>query len=203
MTKKGAGLLLAMSAFALPLAACGGDPAEGENAAGINNDAAALEPGSETLAAALDGDVGTTGDLAKAAGLGTVLDGVGPYTVFAPRDAAFDAWGSDKVGELKGDGMRAQAASLVTAHIVPGLVTTADLQKAIDAGKGGSAMMTTMAGGTLTFSREGNAILVKTEGGQTARLAGDEMLASNGAVHPIDSLLVPTDGGATAPAAGQ
>lgn len=203
MTKRGVSLVLAMTAFALPLAACGGDAAEGENAVAIDNDAAALEPGSETLAGALDGDVGTAGDLAKAAGLGTVLDGVGPYTVFAPRDAAFDAWGPERVNELKGEGMRAQAASLLTAHIVPGLVTVADIQKAIESEDDGSTAMTTMSGGTLTFSRDGDAILVKTESGQTARLVGDETIASNGAVHPIDGLLVPADTGAAATAAGQ
>ncbi|QPQ54326.1 fasciclin domain-containing protein [Allosphingosinicella flava] len=190
MTRNAASVMLAL--LALPLAACGdGAGGGGNDMAAANTAAPATEPGDKSLTAALDGDASTIGDLAKAAGLGTALGGVGPYTIFAPRNAAFDALGKDRVEELKGEGMRAQAASLVTAHIVPGLVTAADLQKAVASGK---AEMTTMAGGTLSFARDGDAIVVKTADGRSARLVGGETLASNGAIHPIDGLLVPMDG---------
>lgn len=183
--------LAAAAIAALALSGCGRSDEE-QNAASNNAATPAVAP-SGTLAAALDGngELDTLHDLARNAGLDEVLGGVGPYTLFAPTDAAFEVLGDDRIDGLKGEGLRPQAIALLRAHIVPGLVTRRDLDAALGRAGANPVRMRTMSGGTLTFAREGEAIVVSAESGTRARLAGDETTASNGAIHPIDALLVP------------
>lgn len=165
----------------LALAACG-DGADKAEATGP------AEPSSRTLAATLQGDraFGTLERVIENAALGEVLAGTGPYTVFAPSDAAFTA----AVGDLGDEAMKAQAAAMLRAHIVPGTLTRADIEAAIAAGEAGSVEMRTMANSLLTFTREGEAVIVSGDNGARARLTGEESLASNGVVQPVDALLV-------------
>ncbi len=175
--------LAAASLAALALAAC--TPAEDETPAAD----AAPEPSSATLAAGLKagGELDGVESLVAAAGLESVLEGVGPYTVFAPTDAAFGAAGP---GDLATEENRAPAAALLRAHIVPGALTRQDILAAIDANTGGKVEMRTMADGLLSFSRDGEAVVVTAPDGATARLTGEQTLAKNGVIQPIDGLLV-------------
>lgn len=149
----------------------------------------AAEPSSRTLAATLNDTDGldTLGDVLSNAGLAAVLEGTGPYTVFAPADGAFAAAGAD--ADFTNETMRAQSAALMRAHIVPGALTRRDILAAVDAG-GDGARMRTMADTLLTFSRDGEAIVVTAADGARARLTGEESLASNGVLQPVDGLLV-------------
>ena len=72
----------------------------------------------------------------------------------------------------------------------PGALTRADIASAIDRGAGKGAQMRTMAGGLLTFTKSGEAIVVTAPDGASARLTGEETLASNGVLQPVDGLLV-------------
>lgn len=166
------------------LAACG---AENDKAAETTDQ---VQPSSRSLAATLRAEAGygTLGRIATNAGLTEVLDGVGPYTLFAPADAAFpaDAAPTD-VGD---ESRRAESAALLQAHIVPGALTRQDIAAALDGDADGSVQMRTMANTLLTFSREGSTIVVTSEGGARGRLAGDEKVASNGVMQPVDALLV-------------
>lgn len=177
--------------LALALGGCGGKGTQNEQAAAADaNSATAVAPSDKTIGAMLGSDgLDTIGKIAKTAGLSDVLDGVGPYTLFAPTDDAFKALGDDRVAALESDAMKAQDAALLQAHIVPGFITAADIAKAID-GNTGSATMTTMSGGTLTFTKSGDTITVASDDGSTATLTGDERLGSNGAIHPVSALLV-------------
>lgn len=169
----------------LSLAACGGD---GEKA-GVETAAGATSPSSRTLAATLKGDdsFGTLGQVVTGAGLTAVLDGKGPYTVFAPADAAFGTAGTDFTSET----MQAQSAALLRAHIVPGALTRADILSAVTkAGAVKGVEMRTMGDTMLTFSRDGDALVVTSADGARARLTGQESLASNGVLQPVDALLV-------------
>lgn len=165
----------------MALASCGdgGDKAE----------TTAAEPTNQTLAAAVKGDAAfdTLEGVVANAGLTGVLEGKGPYTVFAPADAAFTASGGDFTDEA----LRAQGAALLRAHIVPGALTRQDIATALDRA-GGSVEMRTMADGLLTFSRDGDVIVVTAADGAQARLTGGETLASNGVLQPVDGLLVKT-----------
>lgn len=174
--------LAAAPLAALALVAC--SPADDAAPA-----AAAPEASSATLAASLKAGDGLDGleSLVTAAGLEPALEGVGPYTVFAPTDAAF---GSPGPGDLASEENRAAAAALIRAHIVPGALTRQDILAAIDANPTGKVEMRTMAEGLLSFSRDGEAVVVTAPDGATARLTGDQTLARNGVIQPVDGLLV-------------
>lgn len=145
-------------------------------------------PSNRTITATLqgDGDFGTLERVLENAALGEVLAGKGPYTVFAPSDAAFTA----SAGDLGDEAMKAQGAAMLRAHIVPGALTRADILAAIARDGSGEVQMRTMANSLLTFSMEGETVIVTGDNGARARLTGDETLASNGVVQPVDALLV-------------
>lgn len=173
----------ALTPLALVLLAACGDGAD--KAAEPAAETAA--PSSRTLAAALRDD-GAFGEVAANAGLTSVLEGVGPYTVFAPAAAAL---GADTAGaDFRDQSLRAEAAALTRAHIVPGALTRQDIRAAIERDSDGSVQMRTMAEGLLTFSRDGEAIVVTADNGARARLTGEEAVVSNGVVQPVDALLV-------------
>jgi uncharacterized surface protein with fasciclin (FAS1) repeats len=119
-------------------------------------------------------------------GLGAVLEGVGPYTVLAPPDTAIKAAGG---ADLTDPSLKAQGAALLRAHVLPGALNRTDIVSAIDRSAGKGAQMRTMAGGLLTFTRSGDAIVVTAPDGASARLTGEEVLASNGVLQPVDGLL--------------
>ena len=161
---------------ALALAACGERETEGPAGA-----PAAVD---ETLAQVVDGGaLSTLEGVIEKAGLGTVLEGVGPYTVLAPVNAAF-------TGDVAEQADAAAAAAMIRAHILPGAVTRADIGKALDADADGKVEMRTMDDGLVTFSRDGTTIVATGPGGATARLTGEETAATNGVAQPIDGLLV-------------
>lgn len=166
------------------LAACGG---ENEKAA---ETAEQVQPSSRTLAATLRAEAGFSalGRTATNAGLSGVLDGVGPYTLFAPGDPAFPEDGA--LTDVTDESRRAESAALLQAHIVPGALTRADIVAALDGDADGSVQMRTMANTLLTFSREGSTIVVTSEGGARGRLTGDERVASNGVMQPVDAVLL-------------
>ena len=168
---------------ALALAAC----------TNAGNGAGTAEPADQTLNAALGSDrqFATLDEVITNAGLDTVLEGVGPYTVIAPVDAAFTAGGA--TADFTSIELRAQGAELVRAHLLPGSVTREDLITAIDRGGEAGASMRTMSDSLLTFTRDGEAIVVTSEDGATARFTGEQFLASNGVIQPIDGLLIAAD----------
>ena len=162
----------------LLLAACG-DGAE-KTATG---ETAAAGPSQKTLNAALSGSMKK---VVENASLSTVLEGVGPYTLLAPPDAALSGF-TDPA-------MKAEDAALVRAHLLPGAVTRADIGTAIDAAAAKKVEMRTMAGGLVTFTRDGEAIVAAAENGTSARLTGAEGVQSNGVLQPIDGVLMKGQG---------
>lgn len=165
------------------LAGCGGGD-DGKAEAGK-----AAQPSSRTLAATVQGGgFDTLGGALTNAGLVGVLEGKGPYTLFAPADAAFTA--AAGATDFTNEAMRAQSAALLRAHILPGALTRADIAKALDGAGDGGVKMRTMADTLLTFSRDGETIVVTAADGARARLSGEENLARNGVLQPVDALLV-------------
>ncbi len=167
------------------LAACSGaDEKAGEDTA------EQADPSSRTLAATLQAEsgFGTLGRAATNAGLKSVLDGVGPYTLFAPADSAFAVAGAP--ADVADEGRRAESAALLRAHLVPGALTRRDIDAALERDPDGRVQMRTMADTLLTFSRDGEAIVVASENGARGRLTGEERLASNGVMQPVDALLI-------------
>ena len=126
----------------------------------------------------------------KAAGLVDTLAGKGPFTVFAPTDAAFAALPAGTVDTLLKPENRDQLASVLTYHVVPGKVAAADLLAAITA-NGGSASLTTVEGGTLTATVADGKVKLTDERGGTATVVAADLMSSNGVVHVTDAVSLP------------
>ena len=120
-----------------------------------------------TLAAAL-----------KAAGLIETLKGAGPFTVFAPTDAAFAKLPKGTVEDLLKPENKARLTAILTYHVVPGKVMAADVIKVTDA--------KTVQGGSLTVNTGGGKVMV-----DNATVVKTDIAASNGVIHVIDSVVMP------------
>lgn len=120
--------------------------------------------------------------------LAPVFDGKVDYTLLAPSDAAFDALG-DKGDALSRKDQRPLMIAVLRGHVLPGQVTPQAIEKAIDR-KDGPVEMRTMAGGTVRFAKTDEGLTV-SNGSETATIASAAKTASNGAVLPIDKVLLP------------
>lgn len=126
--------------------------------------------------------------VAKAAGLDQTLAGPGPYTVFVPDDAAF---GSAPGGTFDIDPKnRPQLTAIVTNLVLPGTVMVQDIDTAIDAGKG-KAVLATMAGSTLTATKDGGKTVLTDSSGHKATITQGDERYTNGVVHHVDAVLMP------------
>jgi len=121
--------------------------------------------------------------------LADTLSGEGPFTVFAPTDAAFNAVPASARASLMQDANRAQLRSVLTYHVVPGRLTAADLTARVRAGDG-TATLTTVQGGTLTVRQEGDRLTITDATGARANVTQGDVLQSNGVIHVIDRVLM-------------
>lgn len=126
----------------------------------------------------------------KAAGLVDTLSSPGPFTVFAPTNAAFDRLPAGTVGTLLKPENKGTLTTVLTYHVVSGRVTSGQLVKLINAGKG-KAVITTVSGGKLVAKKMGkNIVLVDAKGG-VSTVTTANVTQSNGIVHVIDRVLLP------------
>ena len=126
----------------------------------------------------------------KAAGLVETLKGAGPFTVFAPTNAAFAALPAGTVDTLLKPESKPTLTKVLTYHVVAGKYDAAALSKMIADGKG-MASIKTVAGGTLTAKANGKAIMVTDEKGGTATVTIADVYQSNGVIHVVDKVLLP------------
>jgi uncharacterized surface protein with fasciclin (FAS1) repeats len=126
----------------------------------------------------------------KAAGLVETLEGPGPFTVFAPVNAAFAKLPAGTVETLLKPENKDTLVKILTYHVVPGKLSSAELKKEIKMG-GGKAMLKTVSGGTLWAMMDGKAIVLKDEKGDVARITQADVFQSNGVIHVIDTVLMP------------
>ena len=127
----------------------------------------------------------------KAAGLVAPLQGPGPLTVFAPTNAAFNALPPGTVTTLLQPQNKAQLTSVLTYHVVPGRLDFTALSALIAQG-GGTAMLKTLNGATLTAQMNGprNIVLTDAKGG-VAHITTYDVYQSNGVIQVIDKVLLP------------
>ncbi|MEY4629126.1 MAG: hypothetical protein RLZZ595_1452 [Bacteroidota bacterium] len=126
----------------------------------------------------------------KAGGLVEVLQGAGPFTVFAPTNDAFGKLPAGTVESLVKPEAKATLVKILTYHVVAGNLDAASVVKAIQAGNG-SAKVTTVSGGTLTASLKDGKVILTDENGKTATVVAADLKAGNGVVHVIDSVVLP------------
>jgi uncharacterized surface protein with fasciclin (FAS1) repeats len=191
-------LLAAVSAAALSLAACGDTnttEADTADTAMPADETVPAEPMAATagnIVAVAQGapTFSTLVSAVTAADLGGTLSGTGPFTVFAPTNAAFE-----KIPQATRDTLMAPAgkedlSGILTYHVVAGRVTAADLTKLITDG-GGTATVTTVNGGTLTARLSGSNVVLTDGKGGTSTVTATDTEASNGVIHTIDTVLMP------------
>jgi uncharacterized surface protein with fasciclin (FAS1) repeats len=123
----------------------------------------------KTLAAALDG-----------AGLVSILKGPGPFTVFAPTDAAFAKLPAGTVDDLLKPENKAQLTAILTYHVVPGRVMAADVAQLTEA--------KTVNGEMVKVRADGGSVMVND-----AKVTAADVTASNGVIHVIDTVILPPD----------
>lgn len=126
----------------------------------------------------------------KAAGLVDTLKGKGPFTVFAPTNAAFDALPAGTVATLLKPENKATLGTVLTYHVVPGRLDAAAIARRISAG-GGMAMLTTVQGGTLTARAAGDGVSITDAKGNVANVTTADVYQSNGVIHVLDAVLMP------------
>jgi len=126
----------------------------------------------------------------KAAGLVDTLKGPGPFTVFAPTNAAFDKLPSGTVGMLVKPENKEMLTKILTYHVVAGRMDARAIMTAIKKG-GGTAHLKTVSGGTLTAMMNGKNLVLRDEKGGTSMVTIGDVRQSNGVIHVIDSVLMP------------
>lgn len=210
MTNRFAVLLSATAAIAL--AAC--TPAAEEPVAnsevvlddGMTNDGAMAETGTNAVTvggaemlptstivenASKSADHTTLVAAVKAAGLVETLSGAGPFTVFAPTNAAFAKLPAGTVDGLLKPAAKADLAKVLTYHVVAGTMTAEQLAAAIKAGNG-KAELTTVQGDKLTATASGATVTLTDAKGGKSTVTQADVMQSNGVVHVVDTVLMPS-----------
>ncbi|RQO72676.1 fasciclin [Pedobacter sp. KBW01] len=126
----------------------------------------------------------------KAAGLVETLKSAGPFTVFAPTNAAFDKLPAGTVETLVKPENKATLTSILTYHVVASKMDSKAIAKAIKAG-GGKAELTTVQGGKLWAWMENKKLVLKDEKGGMSTVTIADVYQKNGVIHVVDAVLMP------------
>ena len=121
----------------------------------------------------------------KAAGLVETLKSAGPFTVFAPTNAAFDKLPAGTVNSLVTPEMKPTLTKILTYHVVPGRLMAADLKD--------GQVLTTVQGETLTVMKKGNSVMLKDAKGGMSTVTIPNVVSSNGITHVVDTVLMPAN----------
>lgn len=119
----------------------------------------------------------------KAAGLVETLKSTGPFTVFAPTNAAFDKLPAGTVNSLLTPEMKPTLTKILTYHVVPGRLMAADLKD--------GQVLTTVEGETLTVMKKDNSVMLKDAKGGMSTVTIPNVVSSNGITHVVDTVLMP------------
>ena len=125
----------------------------------------------------------------KAAGLVETLSGKGPFTVFAPTNAAFNKLPKGTVENLLKPANLKTLQGILTYHVVAGKLDSKAVAAAIKAGKG-KAVLTTVQGEKLTASMKGKSVIITDAKGGVATVTTADLNATNGVIHVIDHVLM-------------
>lgn len=186
------------SAASLAIVACAEEPADTaamDEAAladqTVNDDAMTGETRNIVEVAQNNPDFSTLVSAVTTAELGETLSGDGPYTVFAPTNAAFEKIPQATRDELMSEAGREDLTGILTYHVVEGETTAAALAAAIGAAGADGYELTTVNGATLTATMDGDNVVLTDAAGNTATVTATDVDASNGVVHAIDTVLMP------------
>ena len=166
------------------LAAMAGDSARMAKPAGVMVDGVAMTADKDIVDNAMAASsVSTLVSAVKAAGLVETLKGAGPFTVFAPTNAAFDKLPKGMVAGLMDPASKAKLAGVLTYHVIPGRLVAADLKDGQE--------LTTVNGGKLHISVKDGKVMVSNGKDAPATVQIADVISSNGVTHVIDGVVVP------------
>ncbi|WP_374679431.1 fasciclin domain-containing protein [Hymenobacter sp. J193] len=155
------------------------------SSAGVMVGGAMMTPDKDIVVNAMGSSEHTTLVAAvKAADLVGTLQGAGPFTVFAPTNAAFDKLPAGTVNTLVMPENKAKLSTILTYHVVPGRYLAADLKD--------GQQLTTVEGETLTVHRTGSTVMLHDAKGGKANVTIPNVVSSNGVTHVVDTVLMPT-----------
>ena len=154
-----------------------------------NSDTA--QSGSIVEVAQSNADLSTLVSAVQSAGLVDTLSAGGPYTVFAPTNAAFEGIPQATRDQLMSSAGQSDLASILTYHVVEGETMAPALISAIQAAGEGGYTLETVNGATLTAMLDGENVVLRDAAGNTATVVQTDVDASNGVVHVIDGVLMP------------
>ena len=126
----------------------------------------------------------------KAAGLVDTLSGPGPFTVFAPTNAAFAKLPAGTVDTLVMPANKAALTKILTYHVVAGKHSAMELMAMVKAG-GGKATLTTVEGEPLTVMQSGMKLMLTDAKGGASTITIADVNQSNGVIHVVDTVLMP------------
>lgn len=129
----------------------------------------------------------------KAADLVATLKGKGPFTLFAPTNAAFDKLPAGTVDTLLKPENKSKLTGILTYHVVPGMYSSQELIKEIKDGNG-KAVLKTVEGESLTASLSGSSVLITDANGNASTVTIADVAQSNGVIHVVDSVALPKQG---------
>jgi uncharacterized surface protein with fasciclin (FAS1) repeats len=127
----------------------------------------------------------------KAAGLVDTLSGPGPFTVFAPTNAAFAKLPPGTVESLLKPENKDKLVAVLTYHVVPGRMSAKELMDAAKKG-GGQAKLKTVEGDWLTVEAKGGALMIWDSKGNVSKVTIQNVFQSNGVIQVIDTVLLPS-----------
>lgn len=125
----------------------------------------------------------------KAADLVDALSGDGPFTVFAPDNAAFDRLPDGTVASLLEPKAKSDLSNILTYHVVSGSLDSEDVTKALSAT--GSATVTALNGKKFTVRKRGDSLFIEDGQGQLSKLTAFDIKGTNGVIHVIDTVILP------------
>ncbi|GAA0272731.1 fasciclin domain-containing protein [Alteraurantiacibacter aestuarii] len=190
MTKHILTTLLAGAAFSLSACSEAAEAPVADDAAMADQTANSQATGTIVDVAVGNEDFSTLVAAVQAAGLVDTLSGAGPFTVFAPTNAAFAALPEGVVEELTTNDTET-LASILTYHVVAGEVLAADVLAAIEGAGDAGFAITTVNGATLTATLVDGNVVLTDAAGNTATVVATDVDASNGVIHVIDTVLMP------------
>jgi uncharacterized surface protein with fasciclin (FAS1) repeats len=141
-------------------------------------------------AAVSNKDFSTLVTALKAANLVEALSGEGPFTVFAPNNAAFSKIDSETLGNLLKPENVKSLSNILTYHVVSGKLMASDVANALKSGYG-KAKLTALNGQTITAISKGGKIYLEDSQGNMSEIIATDVAGSNGVIHVISSVVMP------------
>lgn len=184
------------SAASLAIAACAEEPAEPttDETTAMNDQMAneTADAGTIVEVAQNNPDFSTLVSAVTTAELGETLSGPGPYTVFAPSNAAFEKVDQATLDQLMTEEGREDLTNILTYHVVEGETMAQALAEGIEGAGEEGYTLTTVNGATLTAMMQDGNVVLTDAAGNTATVTSTDVDASNGVIHVIDTVLMPS-----------